>query len=88
MTATIVPLESRRRRPQEARTCEACARSHNGGCYPHRLEALSRRLTLALESTDGELLINRGSFEEAVIDARQVLDGITAECLTDERNTQ
>ena len=88
MTAPVISLESRRRRPQEAASCEACARSHNGGCYPHRLEALSRRLTLALDSTEGELLIGRDAFEEAVIDARQVLDGITAECLGDERSTR
>lgn len=85
MTAPVViSLESRRRRPQEAATCEACARSHNGGCYPHRLEALSRRLALVLDGTEGELLVSRETFTEAVTDARGVLDRITAECLPPE----
>lgn len=88
MTATIVTLESRRRRAPEAATCELCARSRNGGCYPHRLEALARRLSLALESTEGELLVSRDVLAVAVTDARGVLDGITGECLTDERSTR
>jgi hypothetical protein len=90
MTATVISLADHRR-PQAggAGTCPACARKRDGACFPHRLDALARRLTLAADATDGELLVDREAFERAISDALTVIASITAECLSpDERSTR
>lgn len=87
MTATVIPLSSRRRNHAPARTCR-CNPGDGFTCYPHRLVELAQRIESTRTEVEQFRTADWGTFERLTNDALEVIASITDECLPDERTAR